>query len=595
MMKNLKNLTISIRLLWESSKGYFVLTFLLSVLSSVPDITLLLVWQKIIDVICELLLNKKIEYRLLLFYIILHFLLTICASIIQKINLYNRGIYSLKVEKYVSNKIIDIVETMNLSDLENAEVHNMIKKTEESSDKTMELLSKLVQLVENITMFIGMAGILIAFDIKVFIIIFISVIPMAIYSQSYFNKLFEVYDQRFEKIRYGNELKDMIHRSDVFKEIKIFHSISYLRAKINKILDDVIAEDRKTKRQLDFQGTYSEIIENVFIYILKGLIIFVGVRLRHSIGTINMNIESATSLQTSISNIVFNILEMYEDGLYLESFSKLLEYQKKILEEKREKGQNLITDFQIETIELKNIWYRYTDQSDYVIKDVSCRFLAGNTYAIVGYNGGGKTTLIKIIMGLYVPQKGQILINGKDINHYDIDEYMVKISAVFQDFVKYPMTVQENIAIGNIEKIEDMSQIKEAAQQSCADQFIDELPQKYDTRLVRGWKDSVDLSIGQWQRIAIARANMIDGQIVIFDEPSASLDAKTESRILNHVMDKDRQKISIIITHRFLNIKRADEIIVIRNGEIEAVGQHYDLLERGGTYQELYDAQSEMI
>ncbi|RDU23854.1 ABC transporter ATP-binding protein [Anaerosacchariphilus polymeriproducens] len=595
-MEKIKSFQNAIVLLWKSSKSYFIFTFLLSVLSSIPEVVNLIVWKKILDTIYIFLTKNEIDYKLIILYILFHFILKMSSNVLERVNEYIKNIYSLKVEKYITNETINAIELMELADLENSEMHNTIEKANmEASEKIMGLLSKSVEALQNITTFIGMSSILLSFSIKLYLIIFLSVIPMAWYSQKYFNKIFEIYDKRIEKIRYRDELKSMISRSEVFKEIKLFHSMSYLKKKINVILDEIIEEDKKTKKELNIQGTVSEIVEVFFTYILKGMIIISGILSKTTIGTINMNIDSATNLQNSISNIIFLMMSMYEDCLYLTSFSELMKYKEEIMKLKASNDKELITKFHIKTIELVNIWFQYTENSSFVIKDFSFKFTAGKTYAIVGYNGGGKTSLVKIIMGLYRPQKGSILVNGKDIKNYDMDAYLKQVSAVFQDFVKYPLTVRENIAMGHIEEMNHEEKIKIAAEKACSESFINRLPNKYDEKLVRGWKDSSDLSVGQWQRIAIARANMKNGNMVMFDEPSAALDAKTESRILNDIMMAKKGKIGFVITHRFLNIKKADEIIVLKDGVLDAFGQHDELLESSKIYNELYHAQKEMI
>ena len=276
-------------------------------------------------------------------------------------------------------------------------------------------------------------------------------------------------------------------------------------------------------------------VELVLTYALKGAVIILGVVSKSSIGTIDMNMESATSIQGTTSNIVMVAISMYEDSLYLTSFSKLLQYKKQVLLRKERSKETSIYEFDIESIELVDVWFKYSEDGDYVIKNMNHKFVINRSYAIVGYNGEGKTTLIKIIMGLYKPQRGIVLVNGRNIDEYDMDTYFMKISAVFQDFVKYPLTVKENIAMGNIELMDNKDEIMNAARLGCADTFIEQLPNKLEEKLIRGWENSTDLSIGQWQRIAIARAYMRKPTVIIFDEPSAALDAKTESKILNEV------------------------------------------------------------
>ena len=595
-MDKLINIKNAIVILLKASKVYFILMLVFSIASSLPSVINLFVWKRILDLIYLFLTSDEKDYNLLVYYIFMHFVISIFSSLFNRITQYVRSIYSLIVQKYISNEAMDAIDLMELEDLENYEIHNTIEKaTGESSDRMMALLSKFMDLLQGVTSFIGMSSILISFNPFLYIIVFLSVIPMGIYSQKYFSKLFQLYDKRTERIRFRNELKSLICRSDVFKEIKIFKNLQYIKNRINEINDDIIDEDRHEKMKLNIQGMFSTMVELILTYTLKGAVIILGVISKYSIGTINMNMESATSIQSTTSNIVLIAISMYEDSLYLTSFSKLLQYKKQALINIERNKETSICEFEIESIELVDVWFKYSGNAEYVIKNLNHKFTINKSYAIVGYNGEGKTTLIKIIMGLYKPQRGAVLVNGRNIDEYDMDTYYRKISAVFQDFVKYPLTVKENIAMGNIDIMHNEEEVLSAARQSCADEFIEQLPKKLEEKLIRGWSDSTDLSIGQWQRIAIARAYVRGATMIIFDEPSAALDAKTESKILNEVALAKEGKIGIIITHRFLNIKKVDEIIVINGGNIESCGTHEQLLEKSQIYAELYNSQKEMI
>ena len=595
-MDKVLNIKNAIVIMLKASKFYFALMIILSIMRSLPSILNLFIWKKILDLVYQFLTSDNQDYALLLFYIFMHFVMAIFSELLSRTNQYIRSIYSLIVEKYITNETMDAIDLMDLADLENYEIHNTIEKANgESCDKMMALLSKFMEFLEDATSFVGMSGILISFNPLLYIIIFFSVIPMGMYSQKYFDKLFQLYDKRIEKIRFRNELKSLICRSEVFKEIKIFNNLKYIKNIINGINDDIIDEDKHEKRKLNVQGIFSSMIELVLTYTLKGAVIILGVISKSSIGTIDMNMESATSIQGITSNIVMTAISMYEDSLYLASFSKLLQYKRQALRRKEMSKDTAILGFDIESVELVDVWFRYSEDAEYVIKNMNYKFVINKSYAIVGYNGEGKTTLIKIIMGLYKPQKGVVLVNGRNIDEYDMDTYYRKISAVFQDFVKYPLTVKENIAMGNVEFADNKERVMNAARLGCADTFIEQLPNKLEEKLIRGWENSIDLSIGQWQRIAIARAHMRESAVIIFDEPSAALDAKTESKILNEITLAKEGRIGIIITHRFLNIKKVNEILVVNGGTIENYGTHEELLEKSKIYAELYSAQKEMI
>ena len=593
-MKRIDSFKIAIQILWKSSKIYFILTLLINIFCAIPSIVNLLVWKKILDLIYGFLMGNSTSYYVVLGYILLHFILTVSTNILNRCSSFMQSIYSLLVQRFVTNETIDTIMCMELVDLEDANIHNTVEKANgQSCERIMSLMGKLEDFIKNVVTFFGVSGILISFNPILYVIIFVSIIPIAIYSHGYYTKIFQMYNGRFEKLRYSNELKNTISKSEIFKELKLFSSIPYLKEKINIILDEVISEEKRVRKKLNTQGTISEMLQVFLTYVLKGSIIFLGMIGHYSIGTINMNMESAGNIQGAITNIITLIIAVYEDCLYLDAFMELTQIKKdKVL---YENSREVIKDFTIKTIEFENVWFKYDKNDNYVIKNFSYKFMIGKTYAIVGCNGSGKTTLVKIIMGLYKPQKGKILINGKSIDAYDKKEYYKKMSAVFQDFARYPLTIMENIGMGNIAESNDIQKIELAAEKSYSQEFIKALPNQYEEKLIRGWKDSIDLSIGQWQRIAIARANMRYATVVIFDEPSASLDAKTESKVLGDVVNNKNNKIGIVITHRFLNIKRVDEILVLNKGILEAIGNHEKLLENNDIYKELYNSQKELL
>lgn len=211
----------------------------------------------------------------------------------------------------------------------------------------------------------------------------------------------------------------------------------------------------------------------------------------------------------------------------------------------------------------------------------------------MGENGAGKTTLIKLLLRFYDPQKGEVLINGTDLRAFEVDSYYDKIAALHQDFSKYQLTVQENIGFGRLEEIDNLGKIKSAARKAGIAEFIEtELSDGYQSQLGTRFEGGVDLSVGQWQRMALARAFMRDGEILILDEPTAALDAKAEYEVFKRFVDLVEDKISILISHRFSTVRLADEIVVLDDGQIIEQGSHQELLDHDGQYATMFNLQA---
>ncbi len=217
---------------------------------------------------------------------------------------------------------------------------------------------------------------------------------------------------------------------------------------------------------------------------------------------------------------------------------------------------------------------------------------AGEVLALVGENGAGKTTLVKLLARLYDPDEGRILLDGRDLREYDIDDLRAGIGVIFQDFVRYHLTAGENIGVGQVDAMGDDARIRESARRSMADEVIASLPNGYDQLIGRRFKTGVDLSGGQWQKIAIARAYMRDAQVMILDEPTAALDARAEFEVFQRFKELSSERTAVLISHRFSSVRMADRILVLNEGRLEASGTHDQLMAEGGRYAELFELQA---
>jgi ATP-binding cassette, subfamily B, bacterial len=246
----------------------------------------------------------------------------------------------------------------------------------------------------------------------------------------------------------------------------------------------------------------------------------------------------------------------------------------------------------VEGFTFDNVGFRYPGAERWAVRGLSFKLHAGETLALVGENGAGKTTLVKLLARLYDPDEGRILLDRHDLREYDLFQVRANIGVIFQDFVRYHLTAAENIAVGRIDARNDHARIVAAAERSLADQVIRKLPQGYDQIIGKRFRTGVDLSGGEWQKIAIARAYMRDAQLLILDEPTAALDARAEFEVFKRFKELSHGKTAVLISHRFSSVRMADRIVVLVDGTVEAVGTHDELLARGGRYAELFELQA---
>jgi ATP-binding cassette subfamily B protein len=285
---------------------------------------------------------------------------------------------------------------------------------------------------------------------------------------------------------------------------------------------------------------------------------------------------------------------MYENNLYLSTLFELLAFTPSVANPER--PVPLKRPFE-QGIEFRHVTFSYPEAERPALHDVSFTIKSGETLAVVGRNGAGKTTLVKLLARLYDPQEGQILVNGRDIREYDLTELRSEIGVIFQDYVRYQLTAQENIGLGKLPYLEDRATVEIAAAKSGADEVIDKLSEKYDTMLGNMFKviggEGHELSGGEWQKIALARAFMRNSQLLILDEPTAALDAKAEYELFRQIRELRRGRTTIFISHRFSTVRLADHILVLEDGGVIEYGDHAELLALNGHYAELFNLQAE--
>jgi ATP-binding cassette, subfamily B, bacterial len=306
-----------------------------------------------------------------------------------------------------------------------------------------------------------------------------------------------------------------------------------------------------------------------------------------TLGEMTMYLVVFRQGQSTFSAALTSIGGMYEDNLYL---ANLYEF----LEQPMPQSQGKITEGIInEGIRFENVSFSYPGSQQPVLKDISLHLPLGKKLAIVGENGSGKTTLIKLLTKLYTPTSGRILLDGVDLNDWDIDVLRRRIGVIFQNFVQYQFTVGENVGVGDVEHLNDRQEWETAANKGMAAPFIDVLPAGFDTQLGKWFKGGQELSGGQWQKIALSRAFMrSDADILILDEPTAAMDAEAEMTIFNHFRSLTQDRMVVLISHRFSTVRMADTIVVMANGQIIEQGSHEQLLTARGRYAHLFSLQA---
>lgn len=571
----------------NSSPVTFFLILLCNIILGLIVSANLYLWKSFVDSSINVMNNGKLILPII-------FLATMCCvkiltGLLNRINTYLQRMQQEYMNKYISNIIMEKVNELDMTFFDEAYTYDLIEKVNQDSiSRCISMLNMMITLVQNITKLFGTVTIILVFDPMIALLCFLATIPIFMVSIAISKEQYLIFVKRMPEIRYVDSLKDLPIQYNNIKELKLFRAVPYIQNIMNTTYDKYIKEDKVIRKRYIRKQSITDTIQNITSYILRFFILFNVLKKQMTIGDLTMYIQAMENLESSIYLIMDIIATLYTDNLYIENLIELINTMPN--------NENNYLEFpgSFRVIEFKNVSFKYPSADKYSLKNVNLKIEDQKAYALVGENGSGKTTLIKLLMRLYDPTEGEILIDGINIKEYSKESIYKKIGVIFQDYIKYPLDVQANIGIGFVEEIEDWNRMLRASEKSKADIFISQLPQKYHSFLNKEYDEGMELSIGQWQKIAISRAYMNeDAAILILDEPSAALDPKAEYEMFHDFKQLTPNKASILITHRFSNVKLADKIFVMRDGELIEEGTHDQLISINSVYRELYNMQAE--
>jgi ATP-binding cassette subfamily B protein len=373
------------------------------------------------------------------------------------------------------------------------------------------------------------------------------------------------------------------------KEVKIFGLNGFFIERYRTLAHDFYLANRRLAISRAGWGSVLTGVGTAGYYVAYALIAWRTVRGDFTLGDLTFLAGSFRRLRNLLEGLLMGFSQVAGQALYLDDLFSFFEIQPEITSP--EHPRPFPARFR-EGFRFEDVGFRYPGADRWAVRHLTFTLKAGEVLALVGENGAGKTTLVKLLARLYDPDEGRILLDGHDLREYDLEALRANIGVIFQDFVRYHLTAGENIAVGRIEARHDRARIMAAAERSLADAVVARLPAGYDQMIGKRFKSGVDLSGGEWQKIAIARAYMRDAQLLILDEPTAALDARSEFEVFQRFKELSDDRTAVLISHRFSSVRMADRILVLADGQVEAAGTHEELLEAGGRYRELFELQA---
>ena len=583
----LKNASFSIKITYQAAKYYFVLKSALSLLLSFVPIVKIYIWKIIIDLLISASANEMLTG--LVKYAILYFTVHIVQELIIKMSQYIEYKYNDKVNYYVENLLLEQFAAVDLGFYDSSEYRDKLNQVWDIKSSVTALASLFFAQVQTLLSFIVSLILFARWNAAYALVIVLCSLPI-IFVEWKVNQLdinFSMQNQKNERaMRY---FKYIFTNYDNSLEIKLSNIKDFL---IGKYIDSwkEYYKNRKKFTAKIAALMFVSLLISTFVSQLLLYILLIGKIAKKiiSIGDAMYYMSLFHNLYNSTVSLIRIISSSNAAFVRLNTVKEFIN-QKPMVQK-----NGVLTLDKIQKIEFSHVYFRYPGKENYVLEDCSFTMEAGQQIGLVGENGCGKSTIVKLILRLYDVEEGEILLNGIDIMEYDIEKYRAMFSVLFQDFIKYSFTLRENVSLSDIEKSDNDERIKDALSKSEMSELVSTWDKGLETPLTRSFEpDGKELSGGQWQRIALSRVFFADRDFVILDEPSASLDVFAEEKIFHQFQQLSGNRSSIIISHRLSSIVAADKILVLKNGRILEQGKHRELLSKNGYYSELFYAQAQ--
>nr|WP_237427621.1 ABC transporter ATP-binding protein [Deinococcus xianganensis] len=528
----------------------------------------------------------QVTYRALLTLLAVQVALVVVGNLISTVQNASQQLLGDALQHSVSRRILDKATTLSVEAFENADTYDRLQQAwREVGSRPLGVATQLVSLAGAVVTLASVGALMSTLGPWVLPLVILASIPGVIVSNRFGVEGYRMLRRQTHDSRVQNYLGSLLTSDALVKEVRLFGFEGYLLGRWREYYLGFRRQLVTLVRRRSAWGFGAGLLSALLIGLASALILRRAADGQISVGDFSVFVLGITQIQGTVSNLLNGFSAIYQNLLYMRNLFAFLELPTRDLDA----GE--VWSGPIHTIEFRDVSFRYPLTERDVLRGVNFTVRRGEALALVGENGAGKTTIVKLLTLLFAPTGGQILLNGMDAARFSPRSVQKEMSIIFQDFGQYQMTARDNVALAEVSRLDDAAGV-EAATDRAGAEFVGTLPQGLDTPLGRLFQGGRQLSGGQWQRLALARLYFRDASVLVFDEPTAALDARAEFETIQALREQTRERITLLISHRFSTVRLADQIVVLNGGEIVESGSHEDLMTLGGRYATLYDLQA---